>query len=303
MALTTIVLPCRNELYLNQTIDGIFAAASGEIEVIIYLDACWNQPLPADRPNLTIVHSSARRGMRAAINTAAEIGKGKYLLKCDAHCEFDYGFDEVLQQEIDDDWVVNPRRYSLDAETWTRKPERERPAVDYEWLSYPYDENGQEVGLHAQYRWKERDRARAAYEVDENLTWQGSCWIMPMRYFRELIYPMSSEGYGNFIGEPQQIGLSVWLSGGKNMLNKRCSYSHLHKGNLYRQLHMERLGFPYTRIGQKELVSGNKYSTDFWFNDRWEQRKHNLAWLIDKFAPVPGWDKWLEDQRNRGLVK
>lgn len=300
MSKVTLVIPARNELYLNQTVDDIFAKATGDIEVIVVLDDCWNLPLPADRPNMTIVHWGGRRGMRAAVNAGAEIGKGDYLLKCDAHCSFQEGFDELLKADCDVDWVVTMKRYSLNVETWG--PTDKRP-VTYEWLSYPYDESGNMVGLHAKYWWYAREELGKARDVDENIAFQGSAWFMPMRYFRELVYPMDEANYGMFIGEPQEIGLKVWLSGGKGMINKKVSYSHLWKGASYRKLHLERMGFAYTRVGNSELVRGNNFSTDFWFNDRWEKRVHNLAWLIDRFMPVPGWDKWLEVQRERGMVK
>jgi glycosyltransferase involved in cell wall biosynthesis len=256
------------------------------------LDNYWPDPIIKDRDNLTIVHWGGRKGMRAAINAGAEIGKGEFLMKVDAHCLFDEGFDEKLKANCDVDWVVTPRRYSLDAETWERRTDK--PPVDHEYLSYPY-ENEVEVGIHAKYWWRERDRA-SKEEIDENMAFQGSCWIMQMQYFKKLIYPMDEANYGMFIGEPQEIGLKVWLSGGKQMLNKTTWYSHLWKGSGYRQLHRERMGFEYTRVGRHELEKGNKFSTDFWFNNRWVDRKYDLSYLVERFWPVPGWpedrSKW-----------
>jgi hypothetical protein len=285
MSKLTVVIPARNEIYLQQTVDDIFTKAAGDIEVITVFDNYWPSPILRDRPGLTMIHWGGRRGMRAAINAAADIGKGDYLMKVDAHCLFADGFDETLKADCDGDWLVTPRRYSLDADNWTRK---DKPPVDYEYLSYPY-QDGEEVGLHAKYWWAERDRARRAYKVDENLSFQGSCWFMPMAYFRSLVYPMDEPNYGLFIGEPQEIGLKVWLSGGKCMVNKNTWYAHLWKGKPYRELHQKTYGIPYTRVGHKEVVKGNKYSTDFWFNNRWPERKHDLAWLVERFWPVPTW--------------
>ena len=59
------------------------------------------------------------------INAAARIASGKYIFKTDAHCMFAKGFDEVLQADMEDNWVVMPRFYVLDAEHWqyyTRSP-------------------------------------------------------------------------------------------------------------------------------------------------------------------------------------
>ena len=283
----TIAIPARNEIYLKQTVNDLFKRAAGEIEVILVLDDCWNLPLPDDNPRLTIIHRSRRMGMRAGINAAAEIGKGKYLLKLDAHVLMCEGFDEILAKNCDDDWLVTPSRYSLDVEAWERKTDK--PVVDYEYLSYPY-QDGEMVGLHAKYWWNERSRARRHVSpVDENMAFQGSAWFMPMRYFRELIYPMDIPNYGLFVGEPQEIGLKVWLSGGKCMINKDAWYAHLWKGKPYRELFLKTYGVPYTRVGASDFKKGNLYSTEFWFGNKWPERKHDLGWLVERFWPVPTW--------------
>lgn len=286
MAKTTIVIPARNELYLTKCIDSLYEKATGDFEVIVVFDNCWHEPMLEDRPGLTIVHWGERRGMRAAINAGAELGKGKYLLKCDAHVLFEEGFNEKLAEDCDEDWIVTPSRYSLDAENWI--PKYDKPIIDYEYLSYPY-QNDEEVGLHAKYWWKERSQERKDLLVDENMTFQGSCWFTHMDYFKKLIYPMDEANYGMFIGEPQEVGLKAWLSGGKCMINKKVWYAHLWKGQSYRDLHMQRMGFAYTRVGHSEMTKGNKYSTDFWFNNRWTERKYDLSWLVERFWPVPTW--------------
>lgn len=291
MSKLTVVVPARNELYLQQTITDLFAKAAGDIEVILVLDNYWPDPIIADRPGLTIIHWGGRRGMRAAINAGAEIGKGDFILKCDAHVLFDEGYDVKLAADCDGDWLVTPLRYGLDAEKWERRTDK--PAVDYEYLSYPY-EGDNLVGLHARYWWNARHKARKAFDVDENMAFQGSCWMMPMKYFRELIYPMDIPNYGLFVAEPQEIGLKVWLGGGKCMINKKASYCHLWKGQQYRDLHLQRMGFHYTRVGSDDFKKGNDYSVYYWFNDRWPERIHDLAWLVDRFWPVPTWP----DDRN-----
>ena len=109
---------------------------------------------------------------------------------------------------------------------------------------------------------------------------------MPASLFHHL-GGMQEEGYGTFIGEPQEIGLKVWLSGGKTMTNKKTWYAHLHKGKQY--------GRGYS-LGKRELVEGNRYSVETWVGNRWAGRIHDLEWLIERFWPVPTWpedrSKW-----------
>ncbi|MTV78308.1 glycosyltransferase, partial [Streptococcus pneumoniae] len=76
MSKVTIVIPARYEIYLQETIDDIFNKARGDIEVIVVLDNYWPDPPIRDHENLTLVHWGGRRGMRAAINAGAELGKG-----------------------------------------------------------------------------------------------------------------------------------------------------------------------------------------------------------------------------------
>lgn len=285
MSKTSIILPVRHELYLKETIDSIYKTATGDFEVIVALDGYWPDPILEDRDNLTIIHLGKRMGMRAAINAGVSIAKGDYILKCDGHVLFQEGFNELLSQDCDVDNLVVPRRYSLDHETWTRK---DKTPVDYEYLSYPY-QDGQWVGLHAKYYWSERDKSRRDIDIDETMAFQGSTWFMPRKYFMDLIYPMDEENYGYFVAEPQEIGLKVWLSGGKNIVNKKVWGAHLWKGRPYRQAFREKYGTEYTRVGNSELIKGNKYSIDFWFNNRWTKRIHDLSWLVEKFYPVPSW--------------
>jgi len=42
-------------------------------------------------------------------------------------------------------------------------------------------------------------------------------------------------------------------------------------------------------------VRGNAYSFDFWWNNRWTERAHDIEWLLDRFQPMPGWvENWKE---------
>jgi len=280
MSKLSVIIPSRNERFLPQTVADLLAKSRGEIEVIAVLDGYWPDPPLPEHPNLILLHQETARGMRAAINAAAGVATGKYLLKCDAHCLFAEGFDETLKVDCDDDWVVIPRRYSLDAENWATFP---KTPIDYEYLRYPYYKDG-EVGIHGTI-WPERARTRAEVLVDENMAFQGSCWFMPKRYF-DWMGGMSEVGYGTFIGEPQEIGNKAWLSGGKIMTNKKTWYAHLHKGKTY--------GRGYS-INKSELVRGNVYSVDFWINNRWEKRKYDYAWLVEHFWPVPSYPPdWYE---------
>ena len=279
MSKVSVIIPSRNERFLPNTVADLLAKAGGDIEIIAVLDGYWpDPPLPEDK-RLIQLHRGTPMGMRAAINSAAEVAKGKYLMKCDAHCMFDEGWDVKLQADCDGDWVVVPRRKRLDAENWCIQ-DVGKPDVDYEFLSHPYWKPDQ-VGIHGTI-WTERILARRdpQYDIDEDMSFQGSCWFTPTQYFRDLIGPLQEEGYGSFIGEPQEIGLKAWLGGGKQIRNKKTWYAHLHKGKTY--------GRGYS-LNKRELVAGNAYSVNFWMRNLWDRRVHDIQWLVERFYPVPTW--------------
>jgi len=280
MAKVSIIIPSRNEQFMPKTVEDIFAKATGEIEVIVIKDGLCHTPLP-NKPNLEVFDFIHPLGMRHAINFAAKEATGKYLLKCDAHCMFAEGFDEALQADCDGDWLVVPRRMKLDAETWTiRDPQH---MVDYEYLSYPY-EKPDEIGMHGR-QWPERARERKDIQIDDDMSFQGSCWFMPRDYFWKL-GPMQEEGYGTFMQEPQELGLKVWLGGGRQVRNKKTWYCHLHKGKQY--------GRGYSLEGQNRKEA-QEWCAKYWLADSWPGQVHKFEWLIDKFWPIP---TWPEDWRN-----
>jgi len=282
----SVILPARNELYLAQTVNDLMKNLTGDTEVIVVLDGYWPDKLPDDDKRLTILHRE-KKGMRASINAGVAVARGEYVLKLDAHCRVAYGFDEVLSSQCDKDWIIIPRRYSLELDTWS--PKRYRPFVDYEYLHWPFGpEMRKRPGLRA-WVWDDRIIKRVDKELDENMTFQGSSWLMHRDYFINGIGYLSDDGYGTFICEAQEIGLKCWLGGGKIMTNKKTWYAHLWKGQPYRDAYKALYGASYTRIGPTEFKDGNQFTIDYWLNNKWDGRKHDFEWLIDKFAPVPSW--------------
>jgi aldehyde:ferredoxin oxidoreductase len=61
--------------------------------LIVGLDGEWADPTIKDHPKITIIHHSISIGQRAITNECAKLSTSKYLMKVDAHCSFDKGFD------------------------------------------------------------------------------------------------------------------------------------------------------------------------------------------------------------------
>jgi glycosyltransferase involved in cell wall biosynthesis len=294
MAKVSVIIPARNEIYLQKTIDDLLTKAAGDVEVIVILDGYWPVPTIREDPRLILIHRE-RRGMRASINAGVALARGDYVMKLDAHCIIAPGFDEVLQNECDKDWFVIPRRYSVEMDTWEVR--RHRPFIDYEYLSYPFRSKQRKGGPQmCGMVWDERTVNRIDTLLDETMTWQGSCWFTPREFFNRRIGTMSDEGYGTFICEAQELGLKTWLGGGKVMVNKKTWYAHLWKGEPYRQRYTELYGTTYSRVGWNERKKGSAFTIDYWLRNKWPERIHDMEWLIDRFWPVPSWpeerEKW-----------
>lgn len=290
----SIVIPSRNEKFLANTIEDLVKNAEGEIEIIAVLDGYWPESQLPDYPNLVILHRGEAQGMRPGINSAVAIAKYDYIMKIDAHCMVGPGFDKILLADMQDNWVVIPRRKRLDADNWCIK-DVGKPDVDYEYLSFPSDpKDFGGPGLNGKI-WTERALARKDILIDENVSFQGSCWFMKKSYFYELEL-MDDKSYGSFWNEAQEIGLKCWLSGGKVMTNKKTWYAHLHKGKTH--------GRGYN-LDHRLLTQGAVH-TKKWFNfkEAWHKQTLPLEWLIERFSPMPTWpeDKnlWkLEKQQNQ----
>jgi glycosyltransferase involved in cell wall biosynthesis len=292
MSLVSIVIPTRRERFLQKTIDDIFAKAQGNIELIISLDGYWPDPPLKDRKNMVILHRGEQTGMRSGINTALHIAQGDYFMKIDGHCMLDEGFDVKLVANCEEDWLVVPRRYSLEPEEWVIKSDK--PAVDAHYLSWPYSPGSETMnspgGLHGNI-WRERAAERKDILIDDEMSSQGSCWFTTRKHWERILDPMDIWNYGTFRQEFQELGNKTWLSGGRVVINKTTWYAHLHKGRTY--------GYGYGFTNERwahwknESELGRLFCIDFWMNNRWADRTRDIEWLIDKFWPVPGWpENW-----------
>ena len=114
----SILIPARNEMFLDKTIQDILDNMVGDTEIIAILDGAWADPPIPDNSRVHLVYHPVSIGQRAATNEAARISTAKYIMKCDAHCAFDEGFDYKLMMDCEPDWTVIPRMYNLHAFDW-----------------------------------------------------------------------------------------------------------------------------------------------------------------------------------------
>ena len=297
---TTLIVPSRGETYkvntgetvLQRTIKDIYEKATGEFEVIVTQDGPPFQEIP-DYPNLTVVNNNEPYGIRPSINQMVYMAKHDYILKTDSHCMFGYGFNEILRADMQDNWIVTPRFFVLDAETWQIQ---DPWWYDYFYLSCPFTDP-MHFGFKAGGHWKARTQERTAkeYDIDETMQIHGSCWFVKKDFFQNTLKGMSSEGYDINYMEPPELCLKTWLvHGGKVMVNKRTWYAHMHKG--YQR------GASWD-LGAERVKHSYEWTANHWLRNEEPNQIHKLDWLIEKFWPIPTWTNDWKEVYNKYLKK
>lgn len=278
MVQTSIVIPSRNERFLVKTVKDLLAKHGNNIEIIVVLEGYWEHDLPND-PRVLHIHHGEPLGMRQSINDAVAIASGEYILKIDGHCMVSEKMADDLAADCGDTDVFIPRRKRLDPELWTLC-DTNKIDVDYEYVAAPTNPNDWGgKGLNGKI-WDDRSKERKHVLIDENMSFQGSCWFMKKSYFHFLEL-MDQGSYGPFWNEAQEIGLKAWLSGGRVMTSKKAWYAHLHKG--------KKFGRGY-RLNETWLQKGSAKTMEWLtFGKAWHKQTIPLQDLIEKFAPVPTW--------------
>lgn len=296
MAELSILIPARNELFLANTIADVLAHIEADTEVIVVLDgAPALTPLPTD-PRVRVVELAESIGQRAATNLAARMSEAKYVMKCDAHCAFGQGFDRILIEDMQDDWTIVPKMYNLHAFDWVCECGYRR----YQGRSGPCEKCGGEMrremvwqpkrnpettamrfdrDLHFQY-WRAYRKQQTGDLVD-TMSLLGACWMLTREKYWEL--GICDEGHGSWGQQGTEVACKTWLSGGRLVCDKRTWFAHMFRtqGGDF--------GFPFPITGA-DVQRARDYSKNLWLGGNWPQAVHPLSWLIDKFAPVPGWE-------------
>src|SRR3990172_1172829 len=114
----SILIPARNEMFLSRTIEDILQNIEADTEVIVVLDGQWADPPIKDHERVNIIYLPEPIGQRAATNLACKIAKGKFVMKVDAHCSFDKGFDRKMIEKMQDNWTMVPTMRNLWAFDW-----------------------------------------------------------------------------------------------------------------------------------------------------------------------------------------
>lgn len=243
----SVIIPSYKDPLLHKTINSLLENAKGEIEIIPVLDGYWPKVQIVNDDRVKIVHLGANRGMRRAINAGIAIARGDYLMRTDEHCSFGPGYDVILTRDCASNWIVTPRRYFLDPDKWEIM---DIPPVDFMKLKIVNAGKARKFsGVDAP-----GDKKQL---IQESMAMQGSCWLMPRKWWDDVIGELQNEGYGPHYQDSHEMVFKTWQAGGKLMVNKKTWHAHKHRD------------FPRTHNnGTKENPSNNEacwaYSLSVW---------------------------------------
>lgn len=295
----SILIPARNEMFISNTVDDILKNKRGKTEIIVGLDGAWADPGIVDHPDVRIVYVSESLGQRAMTNKLCRLSKAKYVIKCDAHCAFDEGFDVKMMDAMKghDNWTMVPVMRNLHAFDWVCKNGHRRyqgpsgpclecgePTVrDIVWYAKPSPQSTSyrfDKTMHFQYFNEFKKRPEGKGDITPTMSLQGSFFMLTRDKYWEL--DICDEKHGSWGQQGVEVACKTWLSGGKVMVNQKTWYAHMFRtqGGDF--------GFPYPQ-SQKQVEQAREYSRELWLGNKWPLAKHDLQWLIDKFAPVPDW--------------
>ncbi|KKR28420.1 MAG: hypothetical protein UT61_C0050G0004 [Candidatus Woesebacteria bacterium GW2011_GWA1_39_8] len=320
----SILIPSRNEMFLARTIEDILQHIESDTEVIALLDGAWaDPPIPQD-DRVNVVYVPEAVGQRAGANIACKLSRAKYVMKVDAHCAFDQGFDRKMLEaykETGDDVTMVPTMRNLWAfdwkcmkcgKKWYQGPTPTKCAeTDFKGTGKPCD--GKDFKRKMMWIGKERPQSnsysfdaephfqyfneycrRPEYKKDletkgitESMSLQGSAFMCTRDKWWEL--ELSDEKLGNWGNQGIEVAAKTWLSGGRVLVNHKTWYAHMFRtqGGDF--------GFPWPNSGKDTQKTKENVKNLFWEN-KWPKQKYPLSWLIEKFWPVPG---WTEENLNK----
>ena len=306
----SIIIPSRSEEFLKNTVEDILKNKRGDTEIIVGLDGEWSNPPLEDHPDVNIIYYPKSIGQRAMMNRCAKLSSARYVMKVDAHCSFDEGFDVKMMdafKETGDNVTMVSVMKNLHAFDWKCYKCGKRVYQDKDsvcpvcgtqmkkkmlWrakrspnsTSYRFN-NQLEFKYFGEYKEKQKG------DLVESMSLQGSCFMATRENYWEK--ELCDESWGSWGGQGAEVSIKTWLSGGRVICNKRTWYAHLFRTK-------PNFSFPYANPAREQLKAKNALRDTF-FNSKFDKQIYPLSWLIEKFSP-PDWsEKDIAEQKAREM--
>lgn len=300
MAELSILIPARNEEFLAKTVENILENIEADTEILVGLDGLWAEPGLKDNPKVTLFYVSESIGQREMTNRLCRLSSAKYVMKIDAHCSFDKGFDRKMLDLMADDITMVPVMRNLHAFNWvcpcgyihyqdkgsTCARCGGRMEKDILWRakrifnrSFCFDSEP-----HFQY-FNEYTKRPEFIEGDltETMSLQGSCFMLTREKYWSL--KLDDPAFYSWGSQGLQVACSTWLSGGRVLVNNRTWYAHM-----FRTKSGNGFGFPYKQ-DESKVSKTRSLAKERLLNNSWPRQILPTRWLLEKFWPVKGWSE------------
>ncbi len=324
----SILIPARNEIFLARTIQDILEHIEADTEIIAVLDGEWTDPPIPQHERVNVIYVPEAIGQRASTNLAAKLSTAKYVMKVDAHCSFEQGFDRKMIEffkEVGDDVVAVPIMRNLWAFDWKcykcgwktyqgRRPSKcgwikNKQGIDKKiggcddpnnlrrkmiWIGKERPKSMSycfDSEPHFQYF--EAYRHREPYISDRKEKMYTETMSLQGSLFmssrqKYWEWELCDESLGNWGNQGLEVACAAWLSGGRVLVNHNTWYAHMFRTQ------GGDFGFPWDNRGSTTETTKNNVKNKFW-DMKHPKQIHPVSWLIEKFSPVTGWsDKDLE---------
>ena len=316
----SLIIPGRNEEFMARTVQDALENIETDTEIIPVMDGYWTDPVIPQNPRVNVVHMGEAVGQRAAANRGVAIAQGKYVMKVDAHCSFDKGFDRKMIEgfeKIGDHAVMVPIMRNLWAFDWKCKKcghtiyQSPTPGTpnskenecskcgamnwerDMKWIgkkrpqsvSYCFDSTP-----HFQYfnehKKTEKYKKEAETGFTETMSLQGSAFMSTKKIYNYL--NLCDESLGNWGNQGIEVACKAWLSGRPVLVNHNTWYAHMFRtqGGDF--------GFPWKISGRDAQKTKDRVWEQI-IGNKLPHQKKPLKWLLKRFWPVKG---WTEEQLN-----
>ena len=297
----SIVIPSRNEEFLKQTVEDILKNKRGKTEVIAGLDGEWQDLLDFNK-DVTVLQYHKSIGQRAITNQCVKLSKSKYIMKVDAHCAFDEGFDVKMLKAFKksgNNVVMAPTMRNLWVYDWEcpkcgKKEYQDRINVCPDcgasmkkkmlWIAKTNPESTAYCFTpqpkFAYFGALRREHKKDPSSLVESMSLQGSAFMCTRKKYWEL--DICDEKFGSWGSQGIEVACKFWLSGGKVLVNKDTWYAHCFRTKSV-------FSFPY-KLSGNQVQRAQHLAKKMFFGKKWDKQVKPLSWLVEKFMPIPEWD-------------
>jgi hypothetical protein len=296
----SILIPSCNEEFLPHTVRDLLAHFEADSEIIVVINGTMMTYTFPEDPRLRVLKYDAQIGQRAAQNVAARASSARYVMKMDAHCAIEPGFDRKMiaaMQAAGDDVTLVPTMRNLDVFWWVcdfcgwhrgqgPKPEQcdecNADATHFEkkiiWNPKPNPSStAYRFTNTLQFKYfdelHERHKREGRTGLRETMSLQGSCFMAARAAYWER--ELCDESWGNWGQQGSEVALKTWLSGGRVLCTLDTYYAHLFRTQ-------KGFGFPFGGVNASQ-EKARRICQDIFLNDKWPKQTRPLAWLLDRF--------------------